>query len=103
MVNTTGDIPPLKKMCQKCNYHHDDQRKCPVDGKRSNACALEGHFALSPLCKVSTKRSHTMQRVEDDESSDCGKEEVVASIERTWPGVRQGLLGATDAENLGII
>ena len=84
------DTPPQKKPCQKCNYHHDDQRKCPADGKRCNACTLEGHFARSPLCKVSTKRSHTMRRVDDDESSDSGKDEVVARIERTWPGVQQG-------------
>ena len=89
-----------KKRCDRCTYKHGDGR-CPAEERDCNDCSEIGHFAGSKLCKkqkAKPKRSrHTARRVKEysSESSETQSEtseeeydtEVIARIERSWPGV----------------
>ena len=91
------------RRCEKCNYQHDQSRRCPADGKRCNVCAMEGHFARSPLCKAQTKPQYTTKWVEDETPTPSDSDDdsaTVARIERSWPGVRKG---TNTVENLKFV
>ena len=87
-----------RRRCKMCTYEHVEGR-CPAEGRKCNACGEMGHFVRAKLCKSlktgGSRKKFTARRVEelstsDSYSSDEGQsKEVVARIDREWPGVRK--------------